>query len=345
MDGEGSELWQIMEKQTENLLPFEKIKREIFIRKKANTSLKFGKRPEERTTEEHINYGIVNIDKPAGPTSHQVSSYVKQILNLGKAGHSGTLDPNVTGVLPVALGEGTKVIQALLSAGKEYICIMHLHYDYSEEEIRKISASFIGKIKQLPPLKSAVKREWRYRKIYYLNIIEIDERDVLFKVGCQAGTYIRRLCADIGKALGSNAHMQELRRTKAGCFSEENICTLQDLADAFWYLKHGNNEKMIKKYVLPMEAGVAHLPKVWVFDTTVDSLCHGASLKIPGISKIESDIQEDDLVAVMTLKNELVAFGKAKMISKEMLKKDNGIAVKMERVFMKPNVYPKIVYP
>ena len=331
-----------MEDKSESLLPFEKIKREVFIRKDATTSPKFGKRPEDRNTHEHIQYGIVNIDKPAGPTSHQVSGYVKQILHLSKAGHSGTLDPNVTGVLPVALAEGTKVIQALLPAGKEYICIMHLHGDYSSEQIQKVCASFVGKIKQLPPLKSAVKREWRYRKIYYLDVLEIDDRDVLFRVGCQAGTYIRKLCTDMGKALGSNANMQELRRTKAGCFKEENLCTMQDVADAFWYWKHEHSDKLIRKYILPMEAGVAHLPKVWIFDTTVDTLCHGASLKVPGVSKVESEIQVDDLVAVMTLKDELVAFGKAQMISKEMQKKDSGIAVKMERVFMKPGVYPKM---
>lgn len=326
----------------ETLLPFEKIKREIFMRKPAETSPKFGKRPEDRNTHEHIQYGIVNIDKPAGPTSHQVSGYIKQILHLSKAGHSGTLDPNVTGVLPVALAEGTKVIQALLPAGKEYVCIMHLHNEYSPDQIKKVCASFVGKIRQLPPLKSAVKREWRYRKIYYLDILEIEGRDVLFRVGCQAGTYIRKLCTDIGKALGSNAHMQELRRTKAGCFREENLCTMQDVADAFWYWKNEHSDKLIRKYILPMEAGVAHLPKVWIFDTTVDTLCHGASLKVPGICKVESEIQVDDLIAVMSLKDELVAFGKAQMISRDMQKKDSGIAVKMERVFMKPGVYPKM---
>ncbi len=326
----------------ESLLPFEKIKREIFIRKLAETSPKFGKRPQERTTKEHLHLGIVNIDKPAGPTSHQISGYVRQMLHLNKAGHSGTLDPNVTGVLPVALSDATKVVQALLPAGKEYVCIMHLHGDYSEEQIRKVCASFIGKIKQLPPLKSAVKREWRYRKIYYLDVLEIDGRDVLFRVGCQAGTYIRKLCADIGIALGSNGHMQELRRTKAGCFREDNLCTMHDLADAFWYWKQENNDTLLRTFVFPLERAVAHLPKIWVFDTTVDSLCHGASLKVPGISKIESDIQVDDFVAIMTLKDELVAFGKAHMISREMQKKDKGLAVKVERVFMNTGVYPKM---
>lgn len=326
----------------ESLLPFEKMKREIFVRKKAETSPKFGKKPEERTTKELLDWGITVIDKPAGPTSHQISGYVRQMLHLSKAGHSGTLDPNVTGVLPVALGKATKVVQALLPAGKEYICILHLHDDYSEQKIREVCNSFIGKIKQLPPLKSAVKREWRYRKIYYLNVLEIDGRDVLFQVGCQAGTYIRKLCDDIGIALGSRGHMQELQRTKAGIFKEKDLCTMQDLADAFWYYKNEKNDTLIRKYVQPMETAVGHLPKVWVFDTTVNALCHGASLKVPGISMVESDIQVDDFIAIMSLKNELVAFGKAQMISKDMQKLDKGLAVKIERVFMDPGIYPKM---
>ncbi len=326
----------------ENMLPFEKMKREIFVRKKAETSPKFGKRPEQRTTKELLELGIVVIDKPAGPTSHQISGYVRQMLHLSKAGHSGTLDPNVTGVLPVALAKATKVVQALLPAGKEYICILHLHNDFPEQKIRDVCASFIGKIKQLPPLKSAVKREWRYRKIYYLNVLEVDGRDVLFQVGCQAGTYIRKLCDDIGIALGSRGHMQELRRTKAGMFKETDLCTMQDVADAFWYYKNEKNDTLLRKYVKPMEAGVGHLPKVWVFDTTVNALCHGASLKVPGISMVESDIQVDDFIAIMSLKNELVAFGKSQMISKDMQKKDKGLAVKIERVFMDPGIYPKM---
>lgn len=323
-------------------LPFEKLTHEIIICKTAETSPRFGKNPSERAIPEHIKNGIVNIDKPAGPTSHQVSSYVKEILHIPKAGHSGTLDPNVTGVLPVALDNATKIIQALLPAGKEYICLMHLHGDYSKERIQDVCTNFVGKLKQLPPLKSAVKREWRFREIYYLNILEVDGRDVLFRVGCQAGTYIRKLCFDIGEALGSKAHMQELRRTKAGCFREENLTTLHELADGYWYWKHENNEALLRKCVLPVEAGIVHLPKIWVLDTTVNSLCHGATLKVPGISKMESNIQENELVAVLTLKDELIAVGKALINSKEMQKKQIGIAVKLERVLMEPETYPKM---
>src|SRR3989338_1394353 len=117
----------------QNLLPFEKTKREILVRKDAETNYKYGCNPENRKTHEIINYGIVNIDKPKGPTSHQVSDYVQKILHIDKSGHSGTLDPAVTGVLPVALGSGTRIVQALLTAGKEYVAIMHLHKEVDEK--------------------------------------------------------------------------------------------------------------------------------------------------------------------------------------------------------------------
>ncbi len=323
-------------------LPFEKIKREILTRREHVSDPKFGCRPEARPIQQHLNYGVVNVDKPKGPTSHQVSAYVQKIFGIDKAGHSGTLDPKVTGVLPVALSKVTKVVQALLPAGKEYVCIMHLHDDIKEEQIRAACNEFVGRIKQMPPLKSAVKRQERYRKVYYFNILEIKKREVLFRVGCQAGTYIRKLVHDIGVKLGCGAHMAELRRTKAGPFNESTLCTMQDLTDAVWLFKEKNDESLLRKYVQPVENAVAHLPKVWVLDSTVASIAHGANLKIPGISRVHSDIQADELVAIMTEKDELVAFGEAKMISKDMVKKERGIAVVLERVFMERDVYPKI---
>ncbi len=322
-------------------LPFERIKRDILIRKKAKTSPNFGKDPYKRDIKENIGYGIININKPKGPTSHQVSSYIKDILKLDKCGHSGTLDPKVTGVLPTATGRATRIVQTLLNAGKEYICVMHIHKEVNEEELRKVIGSFVGKIKQLPPIKSAVKRQERYRKIYYLHVYEIIEKDVLFKVGCQAGTYIRKLCHDIGKKLGVGAHMAELIRTKAGPFNSESMVTIQDLEDSLYYFNKEGNEKYVRNVILPLEQAVTHLPKVWVLDSAVNSLCHGTDVGVPGISKVESDIQLDETIAVMTLKEELVCLGKARMISKDIQKKEKGIAIKVEKVFMLPGTYPK----
>lgn len=322
-------------------LPFELVKREILTRKEAETSEKYGCPPEKRKADDIINLGIVDINKPKGPTSHQVSAYVQQILNLKKAGHSGTLDPNVTGVLPIALGRATRVVQTLLTAGKEYICLMHLHKKIDESLLKETLKSFVGKIEQLPPIKSSIKRQLRKRSIYYLEILEIEGQDVLFRVGCQAGTYIRKLCHDIGQKLGCGAHMAELIRTKAGPFDDREMFTLQELTDAFYYYRKEGNDHYLRNVIKPCEAAVRHLRKVWVFDTTIDSLCHGADLAVPGISKVESDIKEKDIVAVLSLKGELICIGIARMDSKKMLGK-KGIAVRTEKVFMLPGVYPSI---
>lgn len=329
---------------TKHLLPFEQIKRKIIIKKEAKTDTKLGCKPEERKTEEIINYGVVNINKPQGPTSHQVSDYVQKILHIKKSGHSGTLDPHVHGVLPVALARATRIVQTLLKSGKEYIGIMHLHKDVGETKLREtIKNNFTGKIMQIPPLKSSVKRVKREREIYYFDILEKEDNDVLFIVGCQAGTYIRKLIHDLGQKLKTGAHMLELRRTKAGPFNENTIFSLQDLTDAYYFYKKEENDKFLRKIIQPMENAITHLPKIWVFDTTVDTLCHGADLNIPGISKLHDEIYKDDIVAIMTLKNELVALGKAILNSEEIIRKDKGLAVKTDKVFMQPGIYKKII--
>ncbi|MBT5740510.1 hypothetical protein HOI26_05435 [Candidatus Woesearchaeota archaeon] len=165
---------------------------QIFTKKSAEGV--YGKPPAERSTEELLKYSVINIDKPKGPTSHQISDYVKKLLKVNKAGHSGTLDPAVTGVQPIGVERATRITQFLLTAPKEYVCVMYLHKDFPEETIRTELNKFIGKIQQLPPIKSAVKRQIRTREIYELEIIEINKREVLFRVKCQAGTYIRKLC-------------------------------------------------------------------------------------------------------------------------------------------------------
>ncbi|HJO01301.1 MAG: RNA-guided pseudouridylation complex pseudouridine synthase subunit Cbf5 [Candidatus Woesearchaeota archaeon] len=328
---------------TQHLLPFEMLKRKILMKKEAKTDAKLGCKPEDRATKEIINYGVVNINKCQGPTSHQVSDYVQKILHINKSGHSGTLDPHVHGVLPVALGRATRIVQMLLTSGKEYVGIMHLHKDVGQEKLKEaIKRNFTGKIKQIPPLKSSVKRVKREREIYYFDILEKQGQDVLFIVGCQAGTYIRKLIHDLGQKLKIGAHMLELRRTKAGPFNEETLFTLQDLTDAYYFYKKESNDKFLRKIIQPIENAIAHLPKIWVFDTTVDTLCHGADLNIPGISKLSDSIFENDAVAIMTLKNELIALGTAALNSDDILKKKKGMAIKTEKVFMKAETY-KIV--
>ncbi|WP_297069590.1 RNA-guided pseudouridylation complex pseudouridine synthase subunit Cbf5 [Thermococcus sp.] len=320
------------------------IKREVLVKDdRAETNPKWGFPPEKRPMETHMQFGIINLDKPPGPTSHEVVAWVKRLFNLSKAGHGGTLDPRVSGILPVALERATRVVQALLPAGKEYVALMHLHGDVPERRVRAVMREFEGEIIQRPPLRSAVKRRLRTRKVYYIEVLEIDGRDVLFRVGVEAGTYIRSLIHHLGLALGVGAHMAELRRTRSGPFKEdETLVTLHDLIDYYHFWKDDGIEDYFRKAIQPMEKAVEHLPKVWIRDSAVSAVTYGADLAIPGIVKLNRGINPGDLVAVMSLKDELIALGKAKMDSGDMMKRSKGIAVDVDKVFMPREWYPKL---
>jgi len=315
-----------------NLLPFEKRKPKIL--KKYEEQSEYGKDPKERSPEEILENGIIILNKPAGPTSHQVAEYVKNILHAKKAGHGGTLDPGVSGVLPIALNKATRMSLYLLTAGKEYVCLMHLHKEITNEQLHKALEKFTGKIRQLPPLKSAVKRQERTREVYYVEILERKEKEVLLKIGCQAGTYIRKFVHDLGKELKCGAHMQQLVRTKAGPFQDKEWVSLQDITDA-------KATGDLKKIIHPIEDATKHLKKVWISDGAVNPVCHGANVNVPGIVKVEHDIQEEDLVAIFTLKNELVGVGVARMSSEQMIDKKKGKAITSRTVFMDADYFPR----
>jgi H/ACA ribonucleoprotein complex subunit 4 len=313
-----------------------------YVIEEVQTSEEYGCPPNKRSVEEHIKKGFVCIDKPRGPSSHEVVVWVRNILNVKKTGHAGTLDPRVTGVLPVFIETATKLVKFLQESGKEYVCVMRLHGDVKEEEIRKVFRMFIGKIYQKPPLKSAVKKQLRIREIYSMQILEIEGRDILFKVSTESGTYIRKLCKDMGEVLGVGAHMQELRRTRTGEFVESESYTLQDLLDAYIFWKEEGEERYIREIIKPMEAAVSSIPKIVIKDTAVDAICHGANLSIKGVAMVEKNVKKDSTVAIFTAKGELVALGKALFSAEEMLELKKGIVVDVERVLMERGVYPSV---
>jgi H/ACA ribonucleoprotein complex subunit 4 len=316
--------------------------RKRLIKVSAKTNPHYGKTPAERTVRELLLNGFINLDKPAGPTSHQVVAWVKEILEIEKAGHGGTLDPAVTGVLPIALGDAARALQVLLVAGKEYVALMKLHKHVEEKKIREVCNSFVGEISQMPPLRSAVKRVRRTRKVYYLDILEIHNTEVLFRVGCEAGTYIRTLCVDIGRKLGCGAQLADLRRIRVGTISEETAITLQDLKDAFIFWKENGDDTEIRKTILSMEQLLEVVPKIVVRDSAVDALCHGANLAVPGVVEIDDDIKKDEIAAVMSLKGEGIALVKMEISSKDVIEKDTGICANLERVLMNKGTYPSI---
>ncbi len=300
-----------------------------------------GRRPEERSVEELLKDGVVVLDKPAGPTSHQVTSWVGAILGATKAAHGGTLDPRVTGVLPVGIGPSVRAMDALHYGTKEYVGVMRMHGNFDRKRLEEVFIEFTDEIYQTPPVRSAVKREMRTRRVQALEMLEASGRDVLFRVECDAGTYIRSLCVDIGDALAVGAHMQDLRRTRGGSLTEDMCVTLQDLRDAFELHKEGQNEQL-KKMLHPKEVLVAHIPKVEIKDSAVDAVCHGASLAVPGLVAIDERLKKGDFVAVMTLSGEAVALGTTFMDADEMMKRNEGFAVDISRVLMPPGTYARV---
>ena len=318
-------------------------KRSTLVKAEEESDSRYGSKPAERSLKDHVRFGIINLDKPAGPSSHEVSAWVKRLLSLEHAGHGGTLDPKVTGILPVALGEATKVVQALLVSGKEYVCVMRLHRAAPEDKVKLVLSEFVGMIYQRPPVRASVKRRLRTRNIYYLDFLEIIDRNVLFQVGCEAGTYIRKLCYDIGELLGVGAHMQELRRTRAGPFTEyEKMVTLHDIVYLQSLWREKNDENAIRRFIQPMEKALELLPKMCVRDSAVDAVCHGANLAAPGVLSLETDIKPGDVVAIVTQKGEGVALSKSLMSSADIMKTNHGLVAKTMRVLMSRGIYPRM---
>ena len=303
---------------------------------------KHGTRPEDRTLEERIRLGVAIVDKPQGPTSHQVSAWVRDMFGVPKAGHSGTLDPHVTGVLPVALADATRVIDAVLEGDKEYVGVMQLHQDLDERRVRAMMERFVGDIYQVPPVRSAVRREQRVRRIEELEPLEISGRNVLFRVRCESGTYIRTLCSDLGEALGVGANMVDLRRTRTATFTESQAHPLNAFRDALVYWHDERDEGPLRGLLQPVESLLAHLPQLVVKETAVDAICHGANVHVPGVAKLSQNIRRNHVLGVFTAKGEAIALAKAMMTSDDIVVAKSGVAADVSRVLMNPGTYPKL---
>jgi H/ACA ribonucleoprotein complex subunit 4 len=249
----------------------------------------------EKTINELLDFSIINIDKPSGPTSFSVADFVRKKMNVKKTGHLGTLDPMVTGVLPVALGRACRLSNYMMQKDKEYVGVMRIHSEISEDNLKKEVKNFIGKIIQLPPVRSRVKRAERTREIKRFEILEKEDKDVLFIADVEAGTYIRKLIHDLGEKIGG-AHMLELRRTKAGLFTEDKSHTLYDLEKAVEELKKGD-ESQIRKMLIPGEIISQLLMSVDVKEEFMKKLFTGSPLFFSFLEK-KIDAQKDEKICL-----------------------------------------------
>ncbi|MGC9435435.1 MAG: RNA-guided pseudouridylation complex pseudouridine synthase subunit Cbf5 [Methanomicrobiales archaeon] len=281
---------------------------------------------------------LLVVDKPRGPSSHQVARWVSEMLGV-KAGHAGTLDPGVSGVLVVMLGRAVKLAPLLQRHDKEYICLMRLRKDAPEERVREVARGFVGRIYQRPPRVSAVKRSLRIRRIHAIDILEVTGRDVLFRVECESGTYIRTLCHHLGLAMGTGAQMDELRRTRSAVFAEESARTLHEVLDAAEAAREGYDAPLREMLISPAMA-VADLPAITVRDTAVDAVCRGAALA--GVGVLSQDpYARRDRVAILDREGRLVAVGEALVKSAVVPPGQPGLCAAPRAVLMEPGTHPR----
>ena len=306
------------------------------------TDPRHGVRYDARPVEMLLDYGIILLDKPPGPTSHEAVAWAKRLLGVEKAGHSGTLDPPVSGVLPLGLGEATKALGVLLLGAKEYHALARFHSLPPKERLAEVAGMFRGEIYQRPPQRSSVRRVTRTRTIHSLDILERRERLALMRVSCEAGTYVRKLIYDMGEVLGPGATMIELRRTRVGHFGEDDgLVTMHELAEACAVWRDGGDPSRLMRIVRPVEAALSGIKAVVVRDSAVSALCHGAQLAIPGILRVSHGLDKGDLVGVYTQKGEAVALAEATMGEEGITDNVKGHAFETRRIIMAPDVYPK----
>ncbi|KAA3455323.1 H/ACA ribonucleoprotein complex subunit 4 [Gossypium australe] len=309
------------------------------------TPLPSGFSPLKRPLAEYIRYGILNLDKPSNPSSHEVVAWIKRILRVEKTGHSGTLDPKVTGNLIVCIDRATRLVKSQQGAGKEYVCVARLHSKVPDvAKVARALESLTGAVFQRPPLISAVKRQLRIRTIYESKLLEydVDRHLVVFWISCEAGTYVRTMCVHLGLILGVGGHMQELRRVRSGILGEkDNMVTMHDVMDAQWVYDNYRDETYLRRVIMPLEVLLTSYKRLVVKDSAVNAICYGAKLMIPGLLRFENDIEVGEEVVLMTTKGEAIALGIAEMTTAVMATCDHGVVAKIKRVVMDRDTYPR----
>ncbi|KAM7496558.1 hypothetical protein LguiA_020972 [Lonicera macranthoides] len=309
------------------------------------TPLPSGYSPLKRPLAEYIRYGVLNLDKPANPSSHEVVAWIKRILRVEKTGHSGTLDPKVTGNLIVCIDRATRLVKSQQGAGKEYVCVARLHSGVPDvAKVARALETLTGAVFQRPPLISAVKRQLRIRTIYESKMLEYDadKHLVVFWISCEAGTYVRTLCVHLGLILGVGGHMQELRRVRSGIMGEkDNMVTMHDVMDAQWVYDNNRDESYLRRVIMPLEVLLTSYKRLVVKDSAVNAICYGAKLMIPGLLRFENDIEVGEEVVLMTTKGEAIALGIAEMTTAVIATCDHGVVAKIKRVVMDRDTYPR----
>ena len=307
----------------------------------ASTNPAIGGSPDRRDVEERLASGFILLDKPAGPTSHQLASWARDLFGLERLGHGGTLDPFATGVLPLMAGKAMKVTKKILTHKKTYICVFRFATAPDQKQLAEVMKKLTGRVYNVPPEVSAVKVQVRTRKIYTFENLEMKGNDMIARVYCEAGTYIRTMARDLGLLLDMKVQLKELRRETSGAFKLEDCITMQELADAVWLWKEHNQPEALLRVIHPIEKILLDLPTATVKDSAAAALAHGAPLLRPGLINIQSDIKAGKQLMIQTLKGEAVGIVTLTLSTNEIATINEGEVARPSMVLLDEGLYPR----
>jgi H/ACA ribonucleoprotein complex subunit 4 len=311
------------------------------LEENAQTDEAFGCSPDDRTLEQRLASGFILLDKPAGPTSHQLAAWARSLLGLERLGHGGTLDPFATGVLPLMAGRCMKITNKILKHKKTYIAVLRFKSMPDEGLLAEVMASLTGRIYNVPPEVSAVKVQVRTRTIHAFELLDIDGNDALVRIVCDAGTYIRTMARDMGLLLNTPVELKELRRETSGAFSLDQCVTMDQLADAVWLWKECGEEAALKAMVHPIEKLLAKAPRCQIKDSAVAAVAYGAPLLRPGLVTLPVGLKKGKELLVTSLKNEAVGYVKLRADADDIAVMQDGEIARPSMVLMDTDVYPR----
>ena len=309
----------------------------------AKTNQAFGCSPNDRTLEELLDCGVILIDKPSGPSSHQLAAWARSMLGINRIGHGGTLDPFATGLLTLLCGRSTKITGELLKKKKSYVAVIRFKKPIQEDDLLEIVSKMQGEIYNVPPKESAVKIQVRTRDVEKSQLIQSEEggRVHLISIDCEAGTYIRTLIRDFGLLSGNECELLELHRSRSGSLNDQMSCTMQQLADSVFLWKEHDDPKGLLRLLSPVEVVLEDIPKIVIKDGAVSALSHGAPLARPGIISVPKGLPSGSAVLLSSLKGEAVAIAELSVGSDTIPSMEAGQVATPRSVIMQPGAYPQ----
>ena len=313
----------------------------IILDSEAKTDDEIGKIPDMRTVEERLEAGFILLDKAAGPSSHQVASWARDMFGLERLGHGGTLDPFATGVLPLMAGKSMKLTKKILTHNKTYICVFRFASEPDSKMLKEVMSNMTGRVFNVPPEISAVKIQVRSRRIFTFEKLDFKNNQMVARVECEAGTYIRTMARDMGLLLNMKVELKELRRETSGIFKLEDCVTLQQLADAYWLWKELSQPEALLRIIHPVEKLLLDYPSVTVKDSAAAALSHGAPLLRPGIVSIDPAIGDGRDIVVNTMKGETVGIVNMLVTSDSVKGMDSGEIARPSMVLLNQDLYPR----